>query len=187
MNISKIPKRYAKALFDVALTDDAVLEEVKHDIQVAANALAGSRELRALLRNPSTHFNRKKAAIKAIFESRVNDIVLKFLIILITHNREAYLQEIAHAFMDFYKAHKNIKTVYLSSAVNIDHKLKEEITNTVAREFNSMVELRENVRKDLIGGFIIRVDDMEMDLSLRNQIKKLKHQFRANIYQGKFK
>lgn len=185
MNLSKIGARYAKALFEFALEQDK-LEEVKRDMETVDNTAKNSRELRRLLENPVLHNNTKKAAVKAVFEKYIGEIVLRYLMIIVQGNREDYLPDIAAQFVEQYKHYKNIKTAYLSTAQQVSDEMRQAVVSTLEEQTKAEIELVEEIKSELIGGLILKVDDQEMNLSLRKRLKKLSREFEVNIYQGKY-
>ncbi len=184
MNISKVSRRYAKALFYGALEVQS-LEQVKQDIQLAALTYTNSRELKAFLKNPAIHNNLKKSSLKAIFENRISEITLNFLIILANRKREPFLAEIAYEFVEYYKESKNIKTAHISSATELRDDLRKALQEHLSQQFHAQIELEERVDERLIGGIIVKIGDREVDLSLSRQIRMLSRNYSENIYEGK--
>lgn len=184
MNISKVSRRYAKALFLGAMEAQS-LEQVKKDIQLVAHTYENSRQLKVFLKNPAIHTNLKKSSLKAIFQNRISQIVLNFLIILVTRKREEYLSEIAHEFEEHYKESKNIKTAIVWSAAELSDGLRSDLQQHLSEQINATIELKEHVNKKLIGGIIVKIGDREVDLSLSRQIRMLSRNYSENIYEGK--
>ena len=62
--------------------------------------------------------------------------------------------------------------------------LREEL-NTIVRRQSGLenVTLQETVDESLIGGFILRVGDRQLDESVRNSLRKLRNSFKENPYQ----
>ena len=52
---------------------------------------------------------------------------------------------------------------------------------------NSSAEVEERVDPDLIGGFVLRLDDRQIDASILTQINELKSSFDKNLYIPNFK
>ena len=51
---------------------------------------------------------------------------------------------------------------------------------------NSSIEVEERVDPDLIGGFVLRLDDRQIDASILAQINELKSSFDKNLYIPEF-
>ena len=52
----------------------------------------------------------------------------------------------------------------------------------VKKSSGSEVELLEKVDKDLIGGFVLRVGDNEINASIKSKLHKLSQEFSKNEY-----
>jgi F-type H+-transporting ATPase subunit delta len=71
--------------------------------------------------------------------------------------------------------------------VAMDAKTRQEFESIVKKLSNRKeVELEEKIDKDLIGGFILNVEDKQIDASIRNNLKKLKLKFSENPYIKEF-
>lgn len=184
INIPKVGKRYAKALFSFALEQNE-LEQVKDDMSLIHNTIEQSRELQLLLKNPLLPHKKKKSLIKAIFESHVGKTVLTYLMIILQRNREVYIRDIATQFVVFYKEYKNIKTAYLATAAEVKDDIRQTIVQTLKEQLNADIELVEELQQELIGGIVLKVDDQEIDMSLKKRLNDLAREFQYNLYQGK--
>ena len=51
---------------------------------------------------------------------------------------------------------------------------------------NSSIEVEEQVDPELIGGFVLRLDDRQVDASILTQINELKSSFDQNLYIPEF-
>jgi F-type H+-transporting ATPase subunit delta len=82
-----------------------------------------------------------------------------------------------HAFLGLYKAKQGIKTVTFTSVEEINDAVRKVISNLVKEHYNADIELIEQTNKDLIGGFVLRVDDEQFDASVTNQLEKIRREF----------
>ena len=94
---------------------------------------------------------------------------------LITRNRREYmLVEIAQSFSTQLKAYRGIVPITLISAVQLDSATKEKIFDKVRASVTGVLEINEIIDPSLIGGFIIRMDDKQIDASISSQLSNLK-------------
>jgi len=49
------------------------------------------------------------------------------------------------------------------------------INDLVAKKFNKKIELEEQIDDSLIGGYILRVDDIQIDTSIKSQLREIKN------------
>lgn len=181
----RLASRYAKALLDLSVEQNNV-ERTLEDIQYLNALCTSSKEFTNMLRSPVIKADKKHAIVNAVVGDRLSPLVQAFLKLLVAKGREENLPEISAAFITAYKKLKNIKTVRLTTATPAGDKLREAIYNKVASSMpEAKVELKEEVNEDILGGFILQMDDKLFDASIRRDLNDVKAQFQKNIYISK--
>ena len=175
MNQSKITVRYAKALFDVA-KEKNVLKEIKEDIQGILAVFAESQDLNYLLTSPVYSTSQKKQVLTETFSKKVNQFTSSFLTMLVDNKREAYLKNIALYFNDLVKKDLGIQSVSIKSASELSKDAEATLVKAVKEAYNTDVELETSVDESLIGGFILRVDDKQLDASVATSLRTIKRE-----------
>ncbi len=175
MNQSKIAVRYAKAFFELALEKNQ-LEKLKKDIDTIA-AASVQQDIQLLLESPVVKTSKKKKLLASIFKEKVEAMSLNFLLMIADNKREMHIPAICRNFIDRYRKHKGIKAAKVTTALDIDDDLKKQISKVIADVFNSEVELTTAENTELIGGFILRVGDQQIDASVSTKLKKIKREF----------
>jgi F-type H+-transporting ATPase subunit delta len=181
----KLATRYAKALFELAKEQNNV-EQVRNDMIQMNKICKSNKDFKLLLSSPIIHPEKKQAVFNQIFGGNFNELSLAFINLIAKKRREGGLEEISEKFELIYKEFKNIKTAYVKTAVEIDDLLKEKMLVLLRKKFNAEIDLKTEVNKDLIGGFVISVDDELYDASILNKINLLSKDFDVNIYERKF-
>ncbi|MDF3029319.1 MAG: synthase subunit delta [Fluviicola sp.] len=172
MKISKSASRYAQALLDLAIEQNK-LDAVAADMKYMATVCAENPELELMLQSPVVKADKKLSVLNAIFD-QFDQLTNLFVDLIVKNGREAYLSQIASSFDVLLKAHQGIVPVTLISAQKLDDKVKKEIVSKVQASITGTVELTEKIDADLIGGFIVRMGDTQIDASVASQINKLK-------------
>jgi len=182
MRNPRLATRYAKSLLDLAIEQNT-LEPVLNDMKMIHKACADSRELTVVLRSPVIGADKKIAILNAIFQDKIQVITKGFVALLIKKGREFFLPEMAEAFVAQYKTYKNIHVVRLTTAINIDESLKNDIQAKVTAALaDGTVDLETSVNEDLIGGFVLEVGDKLFDASILRDLNDIKKQFTKNEY-----
>ena len=181
MKQTRATLRYAKSLFSLAIEQNT-LESCKQDMQFIADTCANSKDLALLLKNPIIKTDKKIAIFKAIFYDNLSEICISFVNIITSKRREPLLEGIANSFITLYKAHKNIETASVSTAIELDESLRLEILDYIKSQGKLDIELTEVVDKNLIGGAVIRIGNRQLDVSVVKAIKDLKKSFSKNLY-----
>jgi F-type H+-transporting ATPase subunit delta len=177
----KLASRYAKALFDFAIEQD-VLEQVKNDMNLVVSVCKQNRDFRLMLNSPIIFTDKKEAIITEIFGKHIQKISFHFLLIITRKNRESLIDGIAKQFIEQYKEFKNITTAELITAVQLDPKVKENVIALLKEQTNGEIELIEEIKEEMIGGFVLSYSDFQYDASIKKQIKELKKEFGTNLY-----
>lgn len=175
MNQSKISVRYAKALFEVA-KEKNVLKAIKDDIQGILSVFEQSPELSYLLTSPIYSASQKKKVLIETFGKSVNEFTSLFLNMLVDNKREAFLKNIALYFNDLVKEDLGIQSVSIKSATPLTKETEATLVKAVKDAYNKEVELTTEVDERLIGGFIMRVEDKELDASVATSLRLIKRE-----------
>ncbi len=184
MQNPRLASRYAKSLLDLAIEQNQ-LEVTLKDMQLLSSVCHQSRDFVNMLRSPVIKGDKKIAIINAVIGGQLEAQLSKaFINLLVNKGREANLPEIATAFIAQYQTLKNIRTVKLTTATPISDAVKEAIRSKVVTllSADSTIELKEEVNPDLIGGFVLQMDDKLFDASIRRDLNDVKTQFLKNIY-----
>lgn len=176
-----VASRYAKSLIDLAV-ETKQLEEVRKDMLLIKSVCNTNHDFVLLLESPVVKTDKKMAIFKTIFEGKISNTTQAFLNIIAAKRREGYIDDIAKAFDDQYKLHKNITTVTVETAVALDAKLKQEILTLVKKSVTGEIDLVEKVVPSLIGGFILTINDKQVDQSVKRKLNDLRKNFSDNDY-----
>jgi F-type H+-transporting ATPase subunit delta len=181
MKNTLLAKRYAKALFDLAVEDN-VIENTSKDMLLVTAVMNENRELRKLMANPVIPPARKKLIIRKIFENHLGKHSLTFLDILVRKGREMNILEIAHQFNELYLDHKNIASVDITTAIAINAELRDKLVKRFRELTNKTLQMTEKVDPEIIGGFVLKMDDYLYNASISKEISRLHKEFDKNLY-----
>lgn len=181
MSEAQIAERYAKSLLELAVEKN-VLEPVLDDMRLIAASCKGSRELVLMLKSPIIKFDKKLAILNAIFKSRVHPITASFFELLTKRQREELLYPIVLEFINEYNVLKGIVKAQVYTPVQIDDVLRTQFNKIVEEKTGKKVELEEFVKADLVGGYILRIGDMQIDNSVKTKLNNIKRSFSENHY-----
>ena len=181
----RVAARYAKSLLDLG-KEMGTLETVKHDMDLLSKTVAESREFRLLLRNPIVKHDKKLAILTAIFQGKVSDVTMRFFTILTHKNREAALESMGVEFQVQYNAMQGIQMAEVVSATPLTPASRAAMEKLVTQQTGlTEVKLAEKVDPDLIGGFVLRVGDQQIDDSVRTSLRKMRSSLQETTYQQK--
>lgn len=175
MNESKISVRYAKAFFSSAVEKN-LLEAVKKDVDLLIHLLHSQPRLKELLQSPVVKIKDKGVLFDNIFRDRLNNLTVDFLHLLLKNNREVYLMEMCLNFQAMYSKKTGIKSARLITAVELDKSQLEQFNVLIQKHFGGKAEVTTTISDKLLGGFILKVDDLQLDASVATQLKKMRRE-----------
>src|SRR5690606_6417550 len=145
-----------------------------------------SRELAQFLSSPVLDSRRKNTIAKELFKG-FSPATQNFIKLVIDQRREGLLKQIATQFNQIYDHSNNVRTAEVISASELNDELVQEILNKAksAMGENFSYKIESKVNPDLIGGFILRVGDKQIDSTVRARLNKLKKEFEINDYVAK--
>jgi F-type H+-transporting ATPase subunit delta len=173
MSQSQITVRYAKALLALA-KEQNVLSEIRENAATLRNLINTTPELKDFFEIPIIKPSLKIEIINKSFKDSFQPIMMSFLRLIVKNNREHFLPLILLAFEDLYKKDNRIKSVMLTTPKPVTDKTRTLITDYISKEFNIKIELTEKVNDKLIGGFILRIEDQQINASVLNHLNKIR-------------
>ncbi|MCQ2958918.1 MAG: ATP synthase F1 subunit delta [Bacteroidales bacterium] len=179
MNQSKISVRYAKALFEFA-SERGVLDAIIADVKLLSKSLGEIAELAEVFQNPVVKPSNKKSFVSALLTGKVSKEMIDFLNLVISNNREIYIQDILRNVLDIYRKKAGITAVTITSAAPLSAEQQSSIVDLVKKGKNTEVELQTNVDSSLLGGFVLRIEDMQYDASIKTRLKQVKNELMTN-------
>jgi F-type H+-transporting ATPase subunit delta len=172
MKVTKSASRYAKAFLELSIEKDLV-QDVAKDMNVFLKAYHETRDFQLFLDNPIIKAEKKNDVFKTLFPDFCNLSTL-FVELIIRNHRESALAQIANSFVTQLKTHQGIVPVTIVSASKMGEDTKNTILGKLEKSIKGKIELDEQVDTSLIGGFIIKLGDTQIDASVSNKLKNLK-------------
>jgi F-type H+-transporting ATPase subunit delta len=171
--------RYASALFDLA-SEHGVVTAVEGDLDKLGEALKGSADLAALIRNPKVSRDATAKAMDAVAGVLgLSALTKNFIGVLAANRRLAALPEIVRAFAAIAAAQRGEVTAEVTSAHALtDDQLAQLAHKLKARE-GKEVKIKASVDPEILGGLVVRIGSRQIDSSIRTRLNSL-----ANAMKG---
>ncbi|MDN3668567.1 ATP synthase F1 subunit delta [Echinicola jeungdonensis] len=183
MSVTRVASRYAKSLLELAL-EKGILEDVHQDMQQFLDVVKSNRDFALLLKNPIIKSETKGKVLNSIFSKASSDLTLSFFDIISRKSREDILPAIAKEFHDQYNLYKGIQIAELTTSFEVDPEMKGKFADIVKEiSGKSKVELIEKKDKNIIGGFVLKVNDRLLDESLSSKLRTLRLEFSQNGFE----
>lgn len=179
MLTSKVAKRYAQGLLD--FTNEAgqtatVFSEMKDVVKV----MAESKDLNKFFLTPYIDSKKKIEVANEIFKG-LSVSSQNLIRLVIKHGRENQLRNIAQEFINKVEDLSGVQRVTLTTATPLSKENLDQIlrsTNLVNADSN--FDLKVNVKPEILGGYILRVGDQQVDASVKTKLNQVKKDFQLN-------
>ncbi|WP_297761761.1 ATP synthase F1 subunit delta [uncultured Muriicola sp.] len=179
MNESRAAARYAKAILNFAVekkkTD--VLEE---DMRSIVATMSASKDLREMLGSPVLKGELKKKALMAIFKGS-HAITEGLIDLLIQNRRISLLNEVALKYIILNEDLKGEGAAFVTTAVPLSGELEKKVLSKVSSITGNKITIKNEIDKSIVGGFILRVGDLQYDASIANKLNTIKREFTKSI------
>ena len=170
--------RYAKAVLSLA-TDRNSAGAVNADMKLIANTIAESKELSNALQSPVIGASLKKSVLLEVFKT-TNKTTLSLIDTLVTNNRIAILGDVASKYTQLFDEAKGIQVATVTTAIPLTDTLKKQVLAKAKELTGKDIEVNSIVDENILGGFILRIGDIQYNASIANQLNKLKREFTLN-------
>lgn len=175
MRETTVARSYAEALLELAVAEEAV-EEYDRQFGLVAELIRSEENLRVFLETPRIDADEKKRIVDEAFRGNIPDRLLRFLFVVIDKRRQRLLPAMAAEFSDLADAHFGRLKVEITTAIEPDEALREQLRERLGRALQRDVLPRYRVNPAILGGVIVRVEDRIMDGSIRHRLHSLRRQ-----------
>ncbi len=164
-------RRYAQAIFQIAKANNN-LDEWAKDLKRIAE-IAKDQDVIDIIENPKVLFDQKAALIKQKL-GKANDLVLNLCYLLIMKGKLKNAGQIADEYEALVDEYKGIKHALVTTAVPVDEAEKAKIAAQLEKITGKKISVKLQVNPAILGGIIARIEDTQIDGSVRNKLELLR-------------
>jgi len=166
-----IARPYAKASFEAARTGDAL--DAWSSMLAYASAIAKDENMVVVLDHPALTSQAKADAFCDVCGDNLNEQGKNLIRVLSENDRIGLLPEIASLF-DVLKAQlEQSVDVEVESAFDLGSEQQEKLAQALSKKLDRKVNVTSSVNAELMGGAIVRANDLVIDASVRGKLAKL--------------
>lgn len=179
MKETRVAYRYAKSLIDLA-AENGVLDQVNTDMAGIESVFKKNHQLVAVMKNPIVQGDKKQAILEGLFNGKVDKFTMSLLSLLTKKHRESIVFEISSEFQKQYREKKGIKIVEVTTTQPITEDQRANFKAIMASKATK-VELIEKIDEKILGGFVLKMDDQQIDESVIAKLNKIKNKFTEQV------
>lgn len=173
MDLGKIGSRYAKAFF-LSGKEKNTLDQYYNDIRTLQSLLEENKDIEHFFFNPVLSPSVKRNIMQKLFADYMHQDTISLLMLITNNKREMYIKDIIRAFITLYRKEKNIKLVQLTTASHLSSNDEQKIMQILKEKLQANIEITKIQDTSLIGGFILRIDDIQYNTSVSTKLQNIK-------------
>jgi F-type H+-transporting ATPase subunit delta len=176
MSSRKVARRYTLALYELS-EELKLTQKIIQDFIDLIKSVESSVELKLLLHTPIINSAKKEKILEELFRNKVQDLTLKFIILLTKKERESLLYDIAKDFLDLVNEKRGIVKARIKTAVKVPENYKKALAEKLSKYTGKEIQADFIVDSSIKGGFVAQVKDTILDASIQRQLELLREQF----------
>jgi F-type H+-transporting ATPase subunit delta len=170
--------RYAKALFDVAITESTP-EQAEKELTAFSDLVRAHAELRLALESPAVPAARKRAVVDQLLErQRPSGPVRKLLLLLAERDRLELLPDLVSVLHERVMEHLKVVQAEVTTAAPLAPERVTQLQQRLGASIGRTVTLETKVDPALIGGMVTRIGSTVYDGSVATQLAALQQRLR---------
>ncbi len=183
MSSGSIAVRYSRALFDEARAQN-LDAEIYERLGVLLHSTQTVKDLQRVLLSPRVSKEKKllllgtSSGLKAADFPTERDVrhslYLRFLWLVLEHEREELLRVMIYLYRSLYREYYEIDLVVFETATSVGDALLKKVEAKVHARTGRKVELVSRVSPELIGGFCLRIGDLRYDCSYKTKLQNIR-------------
>ncbi|WP_438963123.1 ATP synthase F1 subunit delta [Nonlabens sp.] len=178
MKLSRAASRYAKAILSLAIDKNeavAVNEEMKNILVT----IHSNKELSDFMSSPLVKSEQKRGALQQVFKD-AGTITMGSFDLLVDNKRTDILMDVATKYVLLFEEMNKREIATVTTAVEITADLEKKVLAKAKDLAGKEITLEKKIDPSIVGGFILRVGDQEINASVANKLGELKRTFASN-------
>lgn len=170
---STLARPYARAIFNVATTDDSF--NTWSDTLSLLKEIVSNQSVQVIIGNPDIEIPQIISFFTDICKEGLDDKGINFLKIAAENGRLDLIPEIADSFNILQAERGGNIEAQIISAYAVNAAQKKSIAAALEKRFGREVSIKTKIDKSLLGGIIIHAGDVVIDGSVKTQLEKITH------------
>lgn len=173
MRNRKLARRYAQALGDLAF-EQGRLDEVEQEMEAFLAVLNEYGDFRRVLEHQEIEYDVKAQLLREMFEEQLSKVSLNFLLLVVSKQREVYLEQMIEEFRLYANAKRGILEVEVTTAAPLTDELSDAISKKLEEVTGKRVRLMTAEDERILGGVVAKIGDLVMDGSVKTRLERLR-------------
>lgn len=173
MQVSELAKRYAKAIFEIAV-ENKTQEKVLAELRALATVFSKDPEISQFLMSPLVSTDDRKKMLKSALSNKgVSQEVHDLLLLLANNGRFELFHDVVLAFEGQIDSANNVVRGQVRSASTLGQAERQQIEQTVEKVLKKKVIMTYKVDPSVIGGLVAQVGSHTFDDSIASHLRRM--------------
>jgi F-type H+-transporting ATPase subunit delta len=167
-------RRYARALFDVALAEADVVA-IERQFKAVADVFTGHAELWRVVTNPAVPVTKKRAVVDMVVPGLdVSPVLQRLLSMMAMRDRLGLLPNMLEAYRSRLLDHQHVVRADVTTAVPLPADRAAAVEQRLASLTGCTIVMHTATNPALIGGVVARIGSTVYDGSVKRQLEVMK-------------
>ena len=136
--------------------------------------ISNNADAKALLSHPKlTKVEQMSFFNDFSFPEKIQSLLSQFLLLLIENRRLGVLGEVSIIFSKLYRIYQEKLDVTVSSFIQMDEAQLKKLKKILVKRFNKKIDIYNEVDKNLLGGFVIKAENIVIDFSVKSRLRNM--------------
>lgn len=177
--VDAVARVYAQSLLELAdaAGGDEKIVETGGELGAITEMIRGDAEVAEFLRSPIIDSEKRAEALRRIFEGRVSDLVLRFMLVLNGKGRLGEFGAMTSAFDQLVNERMGrVEVDVMTVDGSLDPEQLAVLGEKVKAKLGKEPVFHQYADDSLIGGLVLRVGDQLIDGSVRGQLRRMREE-----------
>lgn len=166
-------KEYAEALYSLACEEN-MKEEISLAVREIDKIFKENPEYLEFLSSPAIEISERLSKLDEAFSGYIPEYMMSFLKLLCEKRYIKNYSECAERFNKLAEFSQKISVAKVKSAAPLTEEEMETLTKKLEKICGHRVRLDLSVEKEILGGFIVELDDKVIDARVHSRLREVK-------------
>jgi F-type H+-transporting ATPase subunit delta len=174
-------RRYARALFDVALAEDNVVA-IERQLTATVDVFTGHADLWRLVTNPAVPVTKKRAIVDQIAPALdASPVVQKLIALMATRDRLGLIPEMLEAYRNRLLDYQQVVRADVTTALPLPADRAAVLEQRLAVLTGRTVVMHTTTNPAILGGVVAKIGSTVYDGSVKRQLEKMKERLAGAV------
>lgn len=168
-----LDRRYALALYETG-EEKGKVDEYMEDLKEIVNLMKTDSDFLQIIKHPQISTSKKKQIFKNIFEGKIDEDLLSFLLLLIDKDRILHLEEKLNEMEKIRLERSNTLIAEVKTVLPLMENEKSSLIQNLEKKYDRKIILKDEIDKGILGGVYVRVGNDVIDGTVRAKLEEMK-------------